>query len=186
MEDAKRGKKCYNLDMSPNLFPSQERSPRPEQPVETIPKPEQREQAVVERRQEIEKQPEIKPQEKLESDYGRATAPVPVQRDDTPQPLGGSKSQELVEIENILSEHLESLYASLPDDQKPLFREKGEEAAKKIETLLDQAKIKVKQILEVIINWLSVVPGINKFFIEQQAEIKMNKLIALHNKQRRV
>ncbi|PIS41984.1 MAG: hypothetical protein COT25_00160 [Candidatus Kerfeldbacteria bacterium CG08_land_8_20_14_0_20_42_7] len=172
--------------MSPNLYPIQERFPQPEQPIEKSPKPEQRDQAIIERRPEIEKQPEAAPQSNLETDYGRATAPVPVQRDDSPQPLGGVKSEELIAIENILSEHLDSLYASLPDNQKPLFREKGEETAQKIDTLLKQAKVKVKQILELIITWLSIVPGINKFFIEQQAEIKMNKLIALHNKQRRV
>lgn len=171
--------------MSPNLFPSQEQYPLQE---------EEQKQQDLERESQIEEeagretveQPEEKRPAAQETDYGRATAPVPISHPTEPQPLGDSKTPELVQIEQILSEHIDELYQSLPESQKPLFKEKGEEAAQKIDTILRGAKVRAKQILLIIVSWLSIIPGINKFFIEQQAEIKTNKLLALHDKQRRV
>lgn len=169
--------------MSPNLFPSKKQFPKPETASERIPQQEQKVDSTVETGREIEQLAERQPVPDQETDYGRATAPVPVQHAKEPQRVGGEKTPELVEIENILSEHLEELFVSLSDSKKTAFKEKGEEAAQTIDSLLKQTKIKVKQILQTIISWLSIIPGINKFFIEQQAEIKTNKLLALRNKE---
>lgn len=119
-----------------------------------------------------------------ESVYAQATAPVPTAHGVSSRPQAlGVKTARVREIEHILSEHIEDLYRRLPEQEKANFRDRGETAAQEIDTLLGQAKVKVKQILQIIISWLSLIPGINKFFIEQQAEIKTNKLLAIKEKE---
>lgn len=86
------------------------------------------------------------------------------------------------EVENILEEDLKEIYLSLDPQKKVEFKEKGEETAKQINQLLDQAKIKVKKIIFLIKKWLSVVPGINKIFLEQEAKIKADQITKLKDK----
>jgi hypothetical protein len=83
------------------------------------------------------------------------------------------------EIEDILEEGLEGIYHSLDPATQKEFKEKGEETAFKISILIRQAKIKIRQILKLIIEWLKLIPGINKFFLEQEAKIKTDKILRL-------
>jgi len=92
----------------------------------------------------------------------------------TPVPV---KDPELVEIETILSEGLESLYKELPDNRKAEFRQKGEETAGAIRVLLSSAKVKVTKIVALIVKWLKMIPGVNKFFLEQESKIKADRLL---------
>jgi len=93
------------------------------------------------------------------------SAPVPV------------KDPELVEIETILSEGLENLYKELPDNRRAEFKQKGEETASAIRALLSSAKVKVTKIVALIVKWLKMIPGVNKFFLEQESKIKADKLL---------
>jgi hypothetical protein len=92
------------------------------------------------------------------------------------------KSQTLKEIENILEEDLEEIYFGLPQNKKVEFKQKGEETASKIEVILFQVKIRVSQILNLIKEWLKLIPGVNKFFLEQEAKIKTDKILQLSKK----
>ena len=173
--------------MSPNLYPPQEQYPQLKEEQKRQTELERESQVEAESEHETDQKQEAKQPAVQETDYGRVTAPAPVSHTQEPQPLGDDvKTQELMQIENILSEHIDALYQSLPEAQRPLFKEKGEEAAQKIDSILRGAKIQARKILAIIISWLSIIPGVNKFFIEQQAEIKTNKLLALHDKQRPV
>lgn len=151
---------------------SQETVPLPERRVEIPVTPETaRESAPQERVSEPEK----------EGTYAAMTAPTPVQRQAGVQPMTASQA-ELKQIESILEERIANLYVMLPDDIKPAFRKKGEEVARQIQSLLSTAKLKVKQILSLIASWLAMIPGVNKFYIEQEAEMKTQKLLAMRNK----
>ncbi|KKQ80025.1 MAG: hypothetical protein UT02_C0017G0008 [Parcubacteria group bacterium GW2011_GWC2_38_7] len=88
-----------------------------------------------------------------------------------------AKSEDLVAIEKILSEGLEDLYSKLPDNRKAEFRQKGEEAASTIETMMQSAKVQMKKVIGVIRDWLLMIPGVNKFFLEQETKIKADKLL---------
>jgi len=91
--------------------------------------------------------------------------------------------EELVrKIENILEENLRELYINLPREKQQEFRKKGEEITHKISFLLKDVKIQVKKIINLIIEWLSIIPGVNKIFLKQEAKIKTDKIIALKNK----
>ena len=95
------------------------------------------------------------------------------------------KSETLMEIEKILTEGLESVYQTMPEAIKEKFKRKGEEAASKIEKLITAVKIKVNKILRLIINWLKVIPGVNKFFLEQESKIKTDKILKLAERKRK-
>jgi hypothetical protein len=47
---------------------------------------------------------------------------------------------------------------------------------------MDSAKFKVKAIVDLIKKWLAIIPGVNKFFLEQEAKIKTDQIIALKQK----
>jgi fatty acid/phospholipid biosynthesis enzyme len=85
------------------------------------------------------------------------------------------------QIDAILSDGLTDIYLSLSPKKQAEFRVGGEETVKKISGLLSQTKVKIKQIVDIIKRWLSIIPGINKFFLEQDAKIKAEKIIKLKN-----
>ncbi len=81
------------------------------------------------------------------------------------------KEPMLVKIEGILAEDLADVYENLPDELKPKFRAKGEETAGKIRQMMQDAKVKARKVLKLIKEWLKMIPGLNKFFLEQEATI---------------
>lgn len=85
-------------------------------------------------------------------------------------------------IDKILSEGLNEIFLKMKPDQQAEFKIKGEETVSKINFLLNQTKIKVEKIISLIRNWLKLVPGINHFFVEQEAKIKADRIIALKDK----
>jgi len=95
------------------------------------------------------------------------------------------KSETVEKIEKILSEGLEDVYYSLPDSLKIEFKKKGEEIAFKIEKLISQVKIAVRKIVKLIKEWLKMIPGINRFFIEQESKIKTDKILKLAEEKRK-
>jgi hypothetical protein len=85
-------------------------------------------------------------------------------------------------IDDILEEGLEDIYLNMSKEKQVEFRAKGEEATKEIISLLGQTKVKVKKIVQVIIEWLKVISGVNKFFIKQTAKIKTDKILEAQKK----
>ncbi len=86
------------------------------------------------------------------------------------------------EIENVLESGLEDLYLKMSKAKQLQFKQKGEDVSNKIAILLKEAKIRTSKILNLIMSWLTIIPGINKFFIRQEAKIKTDKIIILKNK----
>ena len=87
-----------------------------------------------------------------------------------------------VEIERILEEDLATVYFNLPEDKKEKFRLQGEQTAWQINKLLASTKIKVQKIITLIKNWLLLIPGVNRFFLEQEAKLKADEIIKLKDK----
>lgn len=89
---------------------------------------------------------------------------------------------QLKSIENILAEDLNDVYFNLPTDKKEIFKAKGEETAREIDKLLNEAKLQVKKIWRLIKDWLMLIPEVNKFFLEQEVKIKTDKIIRLKSR----
>jgi hypothetical protein len=97
----------------------------------------------------------------------------------TPVPAVVVKDDDQVSIEKILEEGLGPYYTTLPETAKPIFRKKGEQAATEIAGMVRTLKIKVKRVLTLIRDWLLTIPNVNKFFLEQEAKIKTDKIVEL-------
>ena len=89
------------------------------------------------------------------------------------------KSEAEVQVEKILEDGLGPYYAALPDSAKPKFRQKGEEASNEIGKMVESLQVNLKRVLQVIRDWLLTIPNVNKFFLEQEAKIKTDKIVAL-------
>ena len=83
------------------------------------------------------------------------------------------------QIDAILSEGLNDIFLSMDTKQQKIFKEEGEKTTVKINLLLNSAKVKLKNIIDLIKNWLKLIPKINPYFLEQEAKIKADKIIKL-------
>ena len=83
----------------------------------------------------------------------------------------------LKQVESLLSEGLKELYMSLPEARRAAFKQTGEMVANKITDMVMFGKTKVKEIWKLIGEWLRVVPGINKYFLEQEIKIKTDRIM---------
>ncbi len=95
------------------------------------------------------------------------------------------KSEVLQVIEEILEEDLEEAYWQMPPNMREEFKRRGEDTAKKIERLLAAVHLNILKVLRLLQKWLSIIPHINSFFLEQEAKIKADKIITLHREQKK-
>lgn len=89
-----------------------------------------------------------------------------------------------IEIEHIMEDGLGDAFRTLPPLQQQEFKLKGEQTAIQIRSLLQETKIKVKKIFELLIEWLKFLPGVNRFFLEQEAKIKADHIMALYHRKK--
>lgn len=95
------------------------------------------------------------------------------------------KDPMLVNIESILAEDLTDVFLELPDDRKLAFKQKGEEIAVKIIVMIESGKVKVGKILGWIQEWLQMIPGVNKYFINQESKIAADKIMRFAQEQKK-
>jgi hypothetical protein len=93
-----------------------------------------------------------------------------------PQDAQGEKDEVIIEVERILEEGIGPFYASLPPEAKPVFKKRGEDAASQIAEMVRHMHLKVRKVVRLIADWLKTIPGVNTFFLEQEAKIKADML----------
>lgn len=86
------------------------------------------------------------------------------------------KDEVTVEVEKVLEEGLGNFYAQLPTTAKQKFKDKGEQASNEIAAMVRGLKLNFKRALRLIRDWLLTIPKVNRFFLEQEAKIKVDKL----------
>src|SRR3989338_2919559 len=84
-----------------------------------------------------------------------------------------------------LQSDLEDLYFQMDEAHRTLFKEEGEKTARAIDQLMAAARATAQKILYLIQRWLRLIPGINKFFLEQEAKIKTDKMMALADEKKK-
>lgn len=84
-----------------------------------------------------------------------------------------------VQVEKILEDGLADAYKELTPLQQQELKIQGEKTAIEIRKLLKGTHVKIKKIFLLIVEWLKILPGVNRFFIEQEAKIKADKIVAL-------
>lgn len=145
-----------------------------------------RERAPVPETGEIEVEQIANPERQSESEGSTSTEKTgsfsPLIASDTPAAapqVHSGEAQRIADIERILEEDLSEIYFKLPVSEQAKFRSTGEQAAREINSLLSSTTVKLKKIIEVITNWLKLIPGVNKFFLQQEAKIKADRLLNL-------
>jgi len=103
------------------------------------------------------------------------TSPVPTQA----QVQALEKDPVTFEVENILEDGLKELYVKLPEDVKPVFKKKGEETARAISQMIKSATVKLGEVMKLVLSWLKLIPRVNRFFLEQEAKIKTDRIMGL-------
>ncbi len=83
------------------------------------------------------------------------------------------------QIEKIMEQGIGEAYQELSPIQKQQFKLKGEETAKQIKELLQTTRVKVKKVFRLLLEWLKLLPGINRFFLMQEAKIKTDQILTL-------
>lgn len=89
------------------------------------------------------------------------------------------KSPLQIKVEEVMADGLDSSYQSMTPEQQVKFRQKGEEVAKIIEELTTKLKLTARKVLHLLRSWLKLIPGINKFFLEQEAKLKTDEIMKL-------
>ncbi len=83
------------------------------------------------------------------------------------------------EIEKVLEKDLGDIYIGLTPEKRKQFRIVGEKTAAAINDLFNTGKLKLKKIIELIRKWLLIIPGVNRFFLEQEAKIKADEIMKI-------
>ena len=82
-------------------------------------------------------------------------------------------------IERVMEAGREEAFRELSPIEQQEFKIKGEEKALEIRQLMKSTRVKVKKVFRLLVDWLKFLPGINRFFLEQEAKIKTDKILAL-------
>lgn len=101
------------------------------------------------------------------------------------QPVVPKKNKFEAGIEEVLQEDLTDLYLSMTPEDRKAFKIKGEETVSMIHTLVRVAHINTKKIFQLIRTWLQMIPGVNRFFLEQEAKIKTDKVLLVTEEEKR-
>jgi hypothetical protein len=92
------------------------------------------------------------------------------------------KSETLTKVEKILEKDMGDIYFKMSPEAKRNFKIKGEEISLKIEEMIETGKAVARKILALIKSWLQMIPGVNRFFLEQEAKIKTDKIMNIVEK----
>ncbi len=89
------------------------------------------------------------------------------------------KSALQVKYEELMADGLETAYMSMTPVQQEKFRIKGEQVAKAIEDLTVKLKLTARKVLHLLRAWLKLIPGVNKYFLEQEAKLKTDEIMKM-------
>ncbi|MBD3281514.1 hypothetical protein GF391_02090 [Candidatus Uhrbacteria bacterium] len=90
----------------------------------------------------------------------------------------------LVEIDKKANK-MTGLFTELPPDTQKAFKEKGEALADDIVAAFQSSKLDPAQLQTDIKEWLRLIPGVNRPWLEQMATLKKDKIMHLYNQLKR-
>ena len=94
-------------------------------------------------------------------------------------PSTATKNETVIEVEHVLEEGMGPFFESLPPDARPVFKQKGEQVATELARMVTSLHVNVRRALKLVSDWLKTIPGVNRFFLEQEAKIKTDRIVAL-------
>ena len=91
----------------------------------------------------------------------------------------------IAKVERILEQNLWDLYFALPQGSREKFKAEGENAAATLRAAIEGKKVKPNQVLNAVHKWLKTIPRVNPYFLEQEAKIKTDQVMALVHERRK-
>ncbi|HCC22115.1 hypothetical protein A2480_02985 [Candidatus Uhrbacteria bacterium RIFOXYC2_FULL_47_19] len=85
----------------------------------------------------------------------------------------------LIEVEQKLEDNLWDSYRAMPPDLRLKFKIEGERIAQVIREGIATGRLVAHSILTMIVEWLGMIPGVNRWFLIQEAKIKTDALVKL-------
>jgi hypothetical protein len=111
--------------------------------------------------------------------------PTPVEinlPDDTSQITVPADNTQIVlqQVEEILSKNMDKAFLSMDVATQAKFKVKGEQTGQQITLLLQKGRAGLRKITNLILEWLRIIPQVNKHYIEQEAKIKAENIINMY------
>lgn len=128
----------------------------------------------------VEQQPHTQDYPSVDSTISTLKHSLRLSKKQKPHHMPQIRDEMTLEIEQVLEEGLGDAFRALTPVQQQEFKIKGEQVAYDIRHMFTQQRLKVRTLLRTILEWLKLLPGINRFFLQQEAKIKVDKLVALH------
>lgn len=91
------------------------------------------------------------------------------------------KSPILLNIEAVMEDGLDDIFLKMESQLQMKFKEEGEKTAVEISRIIESGKIEGRKIFKLMLKWLKIIPGVNKFFLRQEAKIKTDKMININH-----
>lgn len=85
----------------------------------------------------------------------------------------------MVEVEKILGDGLGDYVESMPEAARMRFLTKGRDVSTQIAVMVRSLKVEIRHVVTLIRDWLLTIPGVNRYFLEQEAKIKTDRIITL-------
>lgn len=163
------------------IAPQQQSEQPPQQPEAAPQEPQQEVQpaAIEQTPTEQQQTPEVQ-QPGVRSSNTAQDDTAAVQQQPVTPPV--EKTEARKEIEDVLSEGLTEIYQTMTPQEQEKFRIKGEEAATEIEGMMSQFKATARKVAGIIRSWLSTIPRVNKYFLEQESKLKTDDIMKLQRK----
>lgn len=108
-----------------------------------------------------------------------APAPPVPQPAAAPPPTPAGKDAAQVGVERVLEEGLAEVYKKMDAHQQRKFSHEGDRVASALAEMVRRAKVRAREALDLITRWLRLIPGVNAFYLAQEAKLKTDKIIAL-------
>ncbi|MEI7512725.1 MAG: hypothetical protein WCK01_04700 [Candidatus Uhrbacteria bacterium] len=94
------------------------------------------------------------------------------------------KDEITIEVEKILEAGLGEYVTEMPEEARLRFLKKGGEVAAQLSIMVRSLNMHVSLVVKLLKEWLLTIPGVNKYFIEQEAKIKADMIIDLIDQHR--
>lgn len=93
--------------------------------------------------------------------------------------IRASKDPLTRDIEKILEENLAESFTMMTPEQQNKFKTAGERVTAAIRQIIKSGIVQMKKVLSLISDWLRMIPGVNRFFLEKESKIKAEKILLL-------
>lgn len=100
------------------------------------------------------------------------------------RPAAALKDPTVAVVEDVLEEGLGETYLAMRPALQKKFKERGERVAREIAGMIASLKVNAGKILKLVADWLKMIPGVNRYFLVQEAKLKTDRLVKIGEEER--